>query len=142
MKLFSFLIMAVFCLPVWSHAQSADEKAIRDVLARQTEAWNRGNLDEFMDGYWKNDSLMFIGKNGVTYGWQNTLDNYKKGYKGPDEMGTLIFTLLRFQRVSREYYYVIGKWELNRKAGDVSGHYTLLWRKIKGKWVIISDHSS
>lgn len=142
MKLFSLLLVAGFCLPVTLRAQSADEKAIRQVLNNQIAAWNRGDLDEFMKGYWNNDSLMFIGKNGATYGYQNTLDNYKKGYKGPDEMGTLIFTLLKFQRVSPEYYYVVGKWELKRNAGDVSGHYTLLWRKIKGRWVIICDHSS
>ena len=63
-----------------SFAQSKDELAIRKTLDEQTVAWNRGDIDNFMKGYWENDSLMFIGKSGVTYGWTNTLNNYKKGY--------------------------------------------------------------
>lgn len=129
-------------LPVHTLAQSADEKAIRQILHEQTEAWNRGNLEDFMKGYWNNDSLMFIGKSGVTYGYQNTLNNYKKGYNGPDQMGTLTFNLVRLEPLSKDYYFVVGKWHLKRNAGDVGGHYTLLFRKIKGTWVIISDHSS
>jgi len=122
--------------------QSADEKAIRKILYEQTLAWNRGDLDEFMKGYWNNDSLMFIGKSGVTYGYQNTLMNYKKNYSNADEMGTLLFNLLKVQRLSPEYYFVVGKWNLKRNAGDIGGHYNLLFKKIKGQWVIIADHSS
>lgn len=129
-------------LPVAAQAQSADEKAIRQLLAEQTTAWNKGNIEEFMKGYWENDSLMFIGKSGVTYGYQNTLNNYKKNYNGPDQMGTLTFNLIKVERLSPEYYFVVGKWHLKRNAGDVGGHYNLLFRKIKGKWVIIADHSS
>ena len=137
------LIVLIFsCLPVLTRAQSADEKAIRQILHEQTEAWNRGNLEEFMKGYWNNDSLMFIGKSGVTYGYQNTLNNYKKGYNGPDQMGTLTFNLIKLEPLSKDYYFVVGKWHLKRNAGDVGGHYTLIFRKIKGTWVIISDHSS
>ena len=77
--------------------QSADEKAIRKILYEQTLAWNRGDIDEFMKGYWNNDSLMFIGRSGVTYGYQNTLMNYKKNYRNADEMGTLLFNLVAGQ---------------------------------------------
>lgn len=137
------LLITIFCLcSLAMQAQSADEKAIRQILADQTAAWNRGNLEEFMKGYWKNDSLMFVGKNGVTYGYTNTLNNYKKGYSNADQMGKLTFNLLKVQRLSPEYYFVVGKWDLKRNAGDVGGHYNLLFRKIKGKWVIITDHSS
>jgi hypothetical protein len=131
-------------LLVFSRAwcQSANEQAIRNILHQQTLAWNKGNIDEFMKGYWNNDSLMFIGKSGVTYGYQNTLMNYKKHYSNADEMGTLTFDLVKLQPLSPEYYYVVGKWHLARKAGDVGGFYNLLFRKIKGKWVIIADHSS
>jgi ketosteroid isomerase-like protein len=123
-------------------AQSADEAAIRKVMAGQTEAWNRGDLDDFMKSYWKSDSLMFIGKSGITYGYTNTLENYKKNYNGADKMGQLFFTLLKFEKISPEYYFVIGKWFLKRKAGDVGGIYSLLFRKIDGEWVIVADHSS
>jgi ketosteroid isomerase-like protein len=123
-------------------AQSKDETAIRQLLARQTGDWNRGDVDAFMKGYWENDSLMFIGKTGVTYGWTNTLNNYKKGYPDTAAMGKLSFDLIKVQRVSKKYYFVVGKWYLKRSIGDVSGHYNLLLEKINGKWVIIADHSS
>ncbi|MBN8853081.1 MAG: DUF4440 domain-containing protein [Sphingobacteriales bacterium 50-39] len=125
-----------------SFAQSGDEAAIRQILAEQTAAWNKGDLDDFMKGYWHNDSLVFIGQSGVTYGYTNALDNYKKNYNTPDKMGQLFFTLLKVQRVSADHYFVIGKWFLKRQAGDVGGVYSLLFRKIGGHWWIIADHSS
>jgi ketosteroid isomerase-like protein len=140
MKLLS-LLFALF-ISVAVTAQSGDEEAIRKILREQTESWNKGNLDEFMKGYWKNDSLMFIGTNGVTYGYQNTLNNYKKNYSTADKMGTLVFRLLKVQRLSADYFFVVGKWQLTRNAGNVGGHYDLLFRKINGRWFIISDHSS
>ena len=136
------LTLILFLLYTISFAQSADEKAIRQILHEQTMAWNKGDIDEFMKGYWNNDSLMFIGKNGVTYGYQNTLMNYKKNYSNADQMGTLSFELITVQRLSPEYYFVVGKWHLDRNAGNVGGHYNLLFRKIKGRWFIVSDHSS
>ncbi|NII24402.1 DUF4440 domain-containing protein [Pseudoflavitalea sp. X16] len=142
MKSLLLIACLVFLLPAICGAQSADEKAVRQILTDQTTAWNAGNIDDFMKGYWDHDSLMFVGKNGVTYGYQNTLNNYKKNYGTPDLMGTLTFNLIKVERLSPEYYFVVGKWHLKRNAGDVSGHYNLLFRKIKGKWVIIADHSS
>ena len=95
-----------------------------------------------MKGYWENDSLRFIGKSGITYGWNNTLANYKRGYPDTAAMGKLQFTILVVKKLSSRYYEVVGKWYLKRSIGDASGHYTLLLRKIKGSWVIVSDHSS
>jgi uncharacterized protein (TIGR02246 family) len=136
----SFLL--IFCLLHEVRAQSADDQAIRKVLNDQITAWNNGNIDEFMKGYWNNDSLMFIGQSGVTYGYQNTLMNYKKHYNNADAMGTLSFDLIKVQRLSPEYYFIVGKWHLKRNMGDVGGHYNLLFQKINGNWVIIADHSS
>ena len=124
-----------------SFAQN-DDQAIRKVLNDQVIAWNNGNIDQFMEGYWKSDSLMFIGKNGINWGWQKTLENYKKGYPDTAAMGKLSFDLLVVKRLSAEYYFIVGKWHLKRKAGDVGGVYTLLFRKIGGRWVIVVDHSS
>jgi ketosteroid isomerase-like protein len=138
--LIAFLL--AFCLLQQTVAQSADEQSIRHVLSDQIDAWNKGNIEEFMKGYWNNDSLMFIGKSGVTYGYQNTLMNYKKNYNSADAMGTLSFDLVKVQRLSPEYFFVVGKWHLKRKIGDVGGHYNLLFRKINGSWVIVADHSS
>jgi hypothetical protein len=122
--------------------QSKDELAIRKLLNSQTIAWNQGDIETFMKGYWENDSLMFIGQSGITYGWNNTLSNYKKNYPDTVSMGKLAFTLLIIKNLSVEYYQVIGKWHLQRSIGNREGHFTLLFRKINGNWVIVSDHSS
>lgn len=123
-------------------AQPDAPSAIRKVMADQTAAWNRGSIDDFMKGYWHNDSLIFVGKEGIRYGYSTTLNNYKKNYDSPDKMGKLFFTLLRVDRLSPDHYSVIGKWLLKRKAGDVGGIYTLLFRKIGGSWLIVVDHTS
>lgn len=137
-----YLLLICLFLSASAGAQSNDETAIRQLLDKQTAAWNRGDIDRFMEGYWENDSLMFIGKSGVTYGWTNTLNNYKRGYPDTAAMGKLHFELLTVKRLSDEYYFVVGKWSLQRSIGNVGGHYNLLFRKINGKWVIIADHSS
>lgn len=132
----------LFALSIHLFAQSKDEKKIRGILATQTSAWNNGDISQFMKGYWENDSLMFIGKSGVTYGWTNTLNNYKKGYPDTAAMGKLHFNLIQVKKLSKKYYHVTGKWFLKRTIGDVGGHFTLLFQKINGRWVIIADHSS
>jgi len=138
-KIFPFIAL-LFSVAVL--AQSNDEREIRKVLSVQNEAWNRADVDAFMVGYWNNDSLMFIGSSGITYGYKNTLANYKKRYPDTAAMGKLTFTLIQIKRLSSEYYHVIGKWHLQRSIGDAGGHFTLVFRKINNRWVIISDHSS
>ena len=123
-------------------AQDADELAVKAVLANQVSAWNKGNIDEFMKSYWNNDSLMFVGHGGITYGYLNTLNNYKKNYNDSAKMGKLFFTLLKIKKLSPQYYFVVGRWFLKRGPGDIGGIYTLLLRKIRSKWVIIVDHTS
>jgi len=141
MKLiFSFLLGLVLCYN--AHSQSKDELLIRDILHQQALAWNGGDIPKFMEPYWHNDSLMFIGKSGITYGWQKTLENYKKNYPDAATMGILDFEILQMKRLSVLYYSVVGKWHLSRSAGDVGGYFTLLFKKIKNQWVIVSDHSS
>lgn len=125
-----------------SHAQSMDELAIRHILDKQVTAWNAGNIDEFMKTYWQNDSLMFIGKSGVTYGWKSTLENYKKHYPDTAAMGQLAFKILELKPLSSEVCFVIGKWHLQRTIGNIGGYFTLLFRKINGKWLLVADHSS
>ncbi len=139
-KAFTLLLIII---GLTASAQSKGEPAaIRGLLQKQTLSWNRGDLEGFMQTYWKSDSLMFIGKNGVVLGWQSTLDNYKKGYPDTAAMGKLSFDIIQVKKLSPEYYFVVGKWMLKRTAGDLSGHYTLLMRKLKGQWKIIADHSS
>lgn len=126
-----------------SSNQTDPEKAIRKVMADQAEAWNRGSIDDFMKGYWNNDSLVFVGQSGLTYGYRQTLANYKKRYDTQQKMGKLFFTLLSVKQLSPDYCLVLGKWLLKRQqAGDIGGLYSLLFRKIEGHWRIIVDHTS
>lgn len=137
------IIVFILCLSTQVvNAQSKDELSIRTILAAQTSEWNKGNLESFMKGYWESDSLTFIGKSGITYGWKKTLDNYKKGYPDTAAMGKLNFELVTVKRLSKDYFFVVGKWHLTRSIGNIGGAYTLLFRKIKNQWVIVTDHSS
>ncbi len=119
-----------------------DISEINELMKKQEIAWNKADIEGFMQYYWKSDSLRFIGKSGITYGWQKTLDNYKKNYPGSEAMGVLTFENITIEQLSPESIFVIGKWSLKRKQGDVGGHYSLLWKKLKGKWVIVVDHTS
>ena len=138
------MVCLMLLLTARAMAQSgADRKVILATLDRQTTDWNAGNIDAFMHGYWESDSLMFVGKNGVTYGYENTYQGYLKRYPDRATMGTLKFDILNVSFPGKGVAFVVGKWHLTRpEAGDVGGHYTLLWRKIKGKWTIVCDHTS
>ena len=139
-RLFVSLILTLAALH--TTAQGSEDAAIRKVLADQEAAWNRADIEGFMEGYWNSDSLLFIGSRGVTRGWQPTLDSYKKGYPDAAAMGKLTFTVLSLQVLSPESAYIIGKWHLARSKDELGGHFTLLWKKIEGKWVIVADHTS
>jgi hypothetical protein len=135
-------LFILLMLSQFAQAQTKDADKILSILAAQEKAWNEGNIEQFMHGYWENDSLVFVGKSGLTYGYNNTLENYKKGYPDKTYMGQLKFTILSMQPLGKAYYRIIGKWELKRTVGNLNGHYTLLLQKINGEWKIISDHSS
>src|ERR1700740_2384787 len=97
------LLTALFLLSLIASASAQhqnDEAAIRQLMANQVAAWNKGNIEAFMKGYWNNDSLVFIGKSGPSYGYGHALANYKKNYSGPDQMGKLFFDLLKVKRLS------------------------------------------
>jgi ketosteroid isomerase-like protein len=140
----TYLLGCTLLLALGTQAQSAqDRRTILGILDRQTRAWNAGDVVGFMRGYWESDSLMYIGKSGVTYGYQTTLDGYRRRYPDRAAMGTLKFDILKVSFPAPDVAFVVGKWYLTRpEKGDVGGHYTLLWRKIGGEWVIVADHSS
>lgn len=140
MKTLLLIIALAFSSELFS--QQNGEMAIRKILQDQQDSWNRGDINAFMNGYWKSDSLMFIGGKGITYGYNNTWERYKKTYDSREKMGTLAFELLHFIPLGTEAYMVVGKWHLTRTIGDIGGYYTLIFRKIGGSWLIISDHTS
>lgn len=118
------------------------KNAILDIMSRQETCWNSGKLECFMKGYWESDSLIFIGSKGPTYGWQATLDRYRKGYPDQAAMGKLTFTILEVKKMGKKHALVIGKWHLQRAEDAPEGHFSLVWRRVKGEWVIVADHSS
>jgi ketosteroid isomerase-like protein len=136
------LAIAILFIAIRAHGQSDDEKTIRHSLDEQINAWNRGDIEGYMKTYWQSDSLMFVGSSGITYGWKSTLEHYKQSYPDTVIMGKLGFTILHIKKLSPEYFHVIGKWHLQRSIGNLDGYFTLVCRKIKGKWVIVADHSS
>jgi ketosteroid isomerase-like protein len=136
------IALLTILLSINAFAQTTDEQMIKDAMNEQLNAWNAGNIDRYMETYWHSDSLMFIGKSGPTYGWEKTKANYKKGYPDTATMGKLDFEIINMKRLSVMYYSVVGKWHLKRSIGDVGGAFTLLFKKIRKKWVIIQDHSS
>ncbi len=141
MKHTLLVLVFLFCTS-FIYGQNKNEKSIKAMLSAQVEEWNKGNIEGYMHGYWQNDSLLFIGAKGPRYGYGVTLKRYKEAYPDTEHMGKLTSTITRLQRLSNRYYFVVGKWELKRSVGDLSGSYTLLLKKIKKSWVVIADHSS
>ena len=116
-----------------------------DILMKHQEtSWNNGDIDAFMDFYWESDSLQFIGKNGVNFGWLTTLNNYKKSYNSNEKMGNLSFENISHKILNNNSVLITGKWHLSRneELKDLEGHYTLIWKMIDGHWKIVYDHSS
>jgi hypothetical protein len=143
MKLLSFLILTLL-LPTLLIGQinQSDTNLIKSVMNMQEIAWNNGNIEGFMQGYWNHPNLEFITKKGITKGWQETFKNYQKTYPDATSMGLLLFSCLAFVKINDDNYLVNGKWELSRKADHPSGYFTLFWKKINGNWLIVLDHTS
>ena len=120
-------------------SEQTEKEGIRKVMKMQEDAWNRGDIAGFMQGYWKDDSLKFIGSRGISYGWNTTLENYKKSYPNTDIMGKLHFEIDLIERLSDDIYYLVGKYTLIRKNDSPSGYFNLIWKKIDGKWYIMTD---
>lgn len=132
-----FLTLCCCCS---SFAQN--KEAVIKVLEDQRQAWNRGDIDSYMQGYWKSDSLMFVGKAAPIYGWQGTLDRYKKAYPGKAAMGELTFDIIQVEILDDHNAFVLGGWHLKREKDAPGGYFTLWFRKINGEWKIVCDHTS
>jgi uncharacterized protein (TIGR02246 family) len=117
--------------------------AVRAVLDAQVAAWNRGDIDAFMDGYAKEDSITFLSGDSFTRGWQTVLERYKKNYDSRAKMGTLAFDGLELKPLSPFYTMVTGRYRLTRENGETPhGRFTLIFRRTDGGWRIIHDHTS
>lgn len=120
----------------------ASKQEIMTMMLQTAKDWSNGDLEAFMQGYIKSDSLKFVGSSGITYGWEQTLENYKKGYPTKDHTGTLTFKLLEFDQLADDVFLVIGEFHLKRTIGDADGMFSIVLKRIKGEWKIIADHSS
>lgn len=118
-----------------------DKKQIEQVIISQQEAWNRGDIPGFMEGYWDSDSLTFISKRGIKKGYQTVLQQYIKGYPDRQTMGQLTFDILEWN-TECELVVVTGKWSLKREKEPVEGYFTLWFKNIHGSWKIVKDHTS
>lgn len=136
------LITIILMLSINIFAQNNERTEILKVLENQRLAWNTGNLEQYMMGYWKSDSLLFVGKRGPQYGWQKTFDNYKKSYPDKSAMGKLTFNILKVELYTFDYAFVLGEWILDREKDQPRGFFTLQMKKINGEWKVIADHSS
>ncbi|WP_299757726.1 DUF4440 domain-containing protein [uncultured Pontibacter sp.] len=148
-KLYFLLAVSMLGLSACSSTQTTvsttnTNAEVRQVLEEQAQCWSAGDLECYMQGYWRSDSLLFIGSRGLTYGWQQTLDNYKRSYPDASAMGKLNFDLKELRQLSPETMLVVGKWHLQRDAakGDLEGHFSVIFRRFADGWKIIADHSS
>ncbi len=136
--LFSFLLF-VNCASTQKVAK--DKQALTNALNQSAKDWSIGSLEDYMNAYWKSEELQFIGSNGITYGWETTLANYKKSYPTKEDMGVLNFEILEITFLSKNVYSVVGKYFVNRSKGKLEGVFSVIFKKIDGQWRIVSDHS-
>ncbi|MBC5991461.1 DUF4440 domain-containing protein [Pontibacter cellulosilyticus] len=139
-----FLAACTSATKTASQDVAAARAEVQKVLDEQANCWSRGDLECYMQGYWKSDSLLFVGSKGLTYGWQQTLDNYKRSYPDASAMGKLSFDLKEMRELSPDAILVVGKWHLKREAakGDLEGHFSVIFKRFADGWKIVADHSS
>jgi uncharacterized protein (TIGR02246 family) len=116
--------------------------AIRAVIEAQRDAWNRGDIEGYMDGYQRSPTTVFVSGDNVTHGWQTVLEHYKKGYDTREKMGVLTFTDLEITTLSKNSAVVVGRWHLQRAKDEPHGRFTLIFRRTRQGWKIIHDHTS
>lgn len=141
-----FLTIVLFCCTSALHAQGLQperwKQEIFSVLDTQAEAWNNGNIEGYMQGYWKSDSLLFTSGGNIQRGWQATFKKYKKSYDTKSKMGVLKFSQREVTILSPDAAWVFGHWELQRKKDHPAGVFTLILRKFSDGWKITHDHTS
>lgn len=138
----SLLVILSIFFSTFAFSQAADETAIRKVMQEQQDAWNNYDIEGFMQGYWKSDSLQFYSRGYITRGWQQTLNNYKKNYTSKEQTGQLTFKLNSITPIEAGSYYIMGQYFLKRSIGDANGEFIIIFKKINGEWKIIADMST
>lgn len=137
-----FVLFHGLAPPKAAQERSTDREAITAVLTAQQSAWNRGDVDAFLTGYWRSPELTFSGSSGVARGWDGVLARYKRNYPDLAAMGQLDFSNLEIRFLGPDAALVLGHWHLMREKGDVGGVFTLVWQHFPDGWKIIHDHTS
>ncbi len=119
-----------------------DQRAIKEVLQMQEESWNKGNIEKFMEGYWNSDRTVFTGAAGPIFGWQEVMNRYIKSYPDRAAMGKTKLEIIDLYKIKKNVALMIGKYQLQRIGGDLEGYFTLVWKKLENRWLIISDHTT
>jgi uncharacterized protein (TIGR02246 family) len=122
--------------------QNSISTAVRAVLNAQSEAWNRGDIEGYMDGYARSADIVFVSGDSITRGWQTVLDRYRKKYDSREKMGTLTYSDLEITPIGSDAAVVMGRWHLQRASDEPHGRFTLIFRKTKQGWRIAHDHTS
>jgi ketosteroid isomerase-like protein len=122
--------------------QEADRAAITAALMAQQRAWNEGNVDAFLEGYWHSPELTFSGSSGVSRGWDGVMARYKKSYPDRATMGQLDFSGLEFRFLGPDAALILGNWHLKREKGDAGGVFSLVWQRFPEGWKIVHDHTA
>lgn len=139
MSILFFTLALISCSP--KNTVEQDTREIMGILNRQQKDWSNNDLEGFMDGYWKSDSLFFYSRGKLNAGWQSTLDRYKKNYPDAAYSGTLNFDIVKISPINADAYFVMGEYHLKRDVGNAKGTYMIIFKKIEGKWKIIADSS-
>ncbi len=132
-------LLIYFVSPIMAQT---DKDKVLDAMKQQVDCWNKGDIECFMEHYIKSDSLLFMGKTGITYGWQNTLNGYHSRYPDDAAMGKLQFAIIDLKTLGPTHFFMTGKFYLYREIGDLEGYFSLVWEKVGQQWLIISDHTS
>jgi ketosteroid isomerase-like protein len=125
-----------------SEERESDRAAIKKILEAQQNNWNQGNVNDFLEGYWRSPDLTFSGSGGIARGWDRVLARYKKNYPDRASMGQLDFSGLEFHFLGNDAALVLGHWHLARERGDIGGVFSLVWQRFPEGWRIIHDHTS
>ncbi len=142
-KLILVLSLILLITRGFSQKASIDVSEVKRIMILQEDAWNKGSVEGFMEYYWKSDSLMFFGSKGVVKGWQQNVNNYIKSYPNKEAMGKLSFQVLEGEQLAQNVIVILGKWKLQLQNGkEAGGDFSLVWKKINKKWVIVIDHTT
>ena len=145
----ALLFLAILPLSISARSSAGLKKpqdrivaAVRAVLDAQVDAWNRGDIEGYMAGYWRSEETVFVSGDNVTRGWQTVLAHYKKNYDSREKIGTLTFSDLEITPLGSNAAIALGRWHLQRAKDEPHGRFTLILRRTKQGWKIVHDHTS